>query len=93
MINLVILLQSMNPLVIAAVLPYLNNLTHLNVEGTNFDDFGMEQLGTHVPGLVTLNIARTRVTDSGLDTVDTTLQELSFFILVGNIVSPQCVAR
>ena len=42
----------MNPLVIAAVLPYLNNLSHLNLEGTNFDDFGLEQLGTWVSGNV-----------------------------------------
>jgi len=85
--------RSMNPLVIAAVLPYLNNLSHLNLEGTNFDDFGLEQLGTWVSGLVTLNIARTNVTDAGIDSVETRLQELSFFILLGNRVNPPCVAR
>ena len=74
----------MNPLVLAAVLPYLSNLTYLNVEGTNFDDFCLEQLSTWVSGLVTLNIARTRVTDQGLDNVDTRLQDLTFFILLGN---------
>ena len=35
-------------------------------KGTSFDDFGLEQLGRHVPGLLTLNVARTRVTDRGL---------------------------
>ena len=76
--------RSVNPLVIAAVLPYLANLSHLNVEGTNFDDFGLEQLGRWVTGLVTLNIARTRVTDTGLDSVGGQLQQLTFFILLGN---------
>ena len=42
--------QSVNPLVLAAVLPYLGHLAHLNVEGTNFDDFGLEQLGSWVQG-------------------------------------------
>ena len=87
--------RSVNPLVIAAVLPYLANLSHLNVEGTNFDDFGLEQLGRWVAGLVTLNIARTRVTDTGLESVAGQLQQLSFFILLGNNhrCSAEAVAR
>ena len=35
-------------------------------KGTSFDDFGLEQLGRHVPSLLTLNVARTRVSDRGL---------------------------
>ena len=87
--------RSVNPLIIAAVLPYLTQLTHLNVEGTNFDDFGLEQLGQWVSGLSTLNIARTRVTDSGLESVESQLQQLSFFILLGNThkITPVAVAR
>ena len=66
--------RSVNPLVLAAVFPYLSHLGHLNVEGTNFDDFCLEQLGAWVPGLLTLNIARTKVTDKGLDGVEDSLQ-------------------
>ena len=82
--------RSVNPLVVAAVLPYLTNLTHLNVEGTQFDDFGLSQLGTWVPGLVTLNLARTRITDTGLDSVVEGLKDLTFCIILGNtqLVSP-----
>ena len=43
--------RSVNPLVLAAVFPYLPYLAHLNVEGTNFDDFCLEQLGAWVPGM------------------------------------------
>ena len=66
--------RSVNPLVLAAVFPYLSHLQHLNVEGTNFDDFCLEQLGAWVPGILTLNIARTKVTDKGLDGVEDSLQ-------------------
>ena len=85
--------RSINPLVVAAVLPYLSNLTHLNVEGTQFDDFGLSQLCSWVPGLVTLNLARTKITDTGLTAAEDKLQDLSFCIILGNIrsVSPPAV--
>ena len=82
--------RSVNPLVVAAVLPFLNSLTHLNVEGTQFDDFGLSQLGTGVPGLLSLNVARTRITDCGLASVEDRLSHLTFCIVLGNTrtVSP-----
>ena len=82
--------RSVNPLVVAAVLPFLNTLTHLNVEGTQFDDFGLSQLGTGVPGLLSLNVARTRITDCGLASVEDRLSHLTFCIVLGNTrtVSP-----
>ena len=87
--------RSVNPLVVAAVVPYLSNLTHLNVEGTQFDDFGVSQLGTWVTGLLTLNIARTRVSEAGLALLEDKLQDLTFCIILGNTtrVSPPSVLR
>eukprot|EP00092_Neocalanus_flemingeri_P021883 GFUD01023738.1.p1 GENE.GFUD01023738.1~~GFUD01023738.1.p1 ORF type:complete len:527 (-),score=144.44 GFUD01023738.1:21-1601(-) len=85
--------KSISPLVLAALVPYLQNLTFLNVEGTNFDDFGLEQLGTHVEGLLTLNVARTRVTDVGVQSLENKLPELAFCILLSNRINPREVVR
>ena len=46
--------------------PCLHAHAYNSPKGTSFDDFGLEQLGRHVPGLLTLNVARTRVSDRGL---------------------------
>ena len=47
--------------------PHHHSRIHSNYpKGTSFDDFGLEQLGRHVPSLLTLNVARTRVSDRGL---------------------------
>jgi len=83
--------KSLSPLILAAALPYLPSLTRLNVEGTNFDEFGLEQLGQHVHHLHTLNVARTRVTDRGLAGLTGRLQELTFCILLSNRVSQEGV--
>ena len=48
-------------------------------KGTSFDDFGLEQLGRHVPGLLTLNVARTRVSDRGLVGLQVSLKTVFFF--------------
>ena len=87
--------RSVNPLVVAAVVPYLSNLTHLNVEGTQFDDFGVSQLGSWVTGLLALNIARTRVSEAGLALLEDKLQDLTFCIILGNTarISPPSVLR
>ena len=87
------LFQSISPLVLAALIPYFQNLTFLNVEGTSFDDFGLEQLGTFVEGLLTLNVARTRVTDVGVKSLEKKLPDLAFCILLSNRVSPGEVVR
>ena len=81
--------------VVAAVVPYLSNLTHLNVEGTQFDDFGVSQLGSWVTGLLTLNIARTRVSEAGLALLEDKLQDLTFCIILGNTtrLSPPSVLK
>jgi len=83
--------KSLSPLILAACLPYLPSLTFLNLEGTSFDDFGLEQLGRHVPGLLTLNVARTRVTDRGLVGLQGLLSQLTFCILLSNRVSTEGV--
>jgi len=85
--------RSVSPLVLAALIPYFHHLTFLNVEGTSFDDFGLEQLGTFVEGLLTLNVARTRVTDLGLKCLENRLTDLAFCILLSNRVSPGEVTR
>ena len=87
--------RSVNPLVVAAVVPYLSHLTHLNVEGTQFDDFGVSQLGSWVGGLLALNIARTRVSEAGLALLEDKLQDLTFCIILGNTnrISPPSVLR
>lgn len=46
--------------------PCFHRHSNNSPQGTSFDDFGLEQLGRHVPGLLTLNVARTRVSDRGL---------------------------
>jgi len=83
--------KGLSPLILAACLPYLQNLTLLNVEGTTFDDFGLEQLGQYVPRIHTLNVARTRVSDRGLTGLTGKLQELTFCILLSNRVSIEAV--
>merc|ERR1712106_78408 len=85
--------KSISPLVLAALIPYFQHLTFLNVEGTSFDDFGLEQLGTFVDGLLTLNVARTRVTDAGIKSLENKLPDLAFCILLSNRVSPGEVVR
>merc|ERR1712106_72629 len=74
--------KSISPLVLAALIPYFQHLTLLNVEGTSFDDFGLEQLGTFVEGLLILNVARTRVTDAGIKSLENKLPDLAFCILL-----------
>lgn len=83
--------KSLSPLILAACLPYFHTLTLLNVEGTTFDDFGLEQLGHHVGGLLTLNVARTRITDRGLTGLTGKLQQLTFCILLSNRVCTEAV--
>ncbi|XP_023326286.1 uncharacterized protein LOC111699786 isoform X2 [Eurytemora carolleeae] len=86
--------KNLNPVSIYPVLCSSQYLRYVNLEGTNADDACLQHLVRHTRTIHTLNLARTKITCSGLDLVtQQVFPNLTFLIILGTNVKPVSVSN